>query len=290
MIVVITGPTGVGKTKLSIELAKKLNAEIINGDSMQVYKELNIGTAKITEEEKEGIPHHLFDIVDVTDNYTVFDYQRDCRNIIEKLQKNNKNIIIIGGTGLYIKAALFDYKFDLEEDKKDYSTYTLDELIHKIKRINPNIDIDFSNRRRVERTLEKIENNSTFTYDGDNIIYPATIIGLSTNRDNLYNIINNRVDKMINNGLIEEVKSLYDRKIYSKAIKNGIGYKELYKYFDREINLDEAIDLIKKNSRKYAKRQNTFLKNKLNVKWFNVDYACFSNTITEVYNYIISKK
>ena len=289
MIIVITGPTGVGKTKLSIELAKKLNAEIINGDSMQVYKELNIGTAKITDEEKEGIPHHLFDIVDISKNYTVFDYQRDCRNIIEKLNKENKNIIIVGGTGLYIKAALYDYKFDIEEEKRDYSNYTLDELVDKIKSIDNSIEIDFSNRRRVERTLEKLENNSAFTLDGDNEIYPAILIGLTTDRENLYNIINNRVDKMIDDGLIDEVKNLYDKKINSKAIKNGIGYKELYKYFDGEITLDEAIELIKKNSRKYAKRQDTFINNKMHVKRFNTDYDCFTNTVSEVYNYIISK-
>ena len=289
MIIVITGPTGVGKTKLSIELAKKLNAEIINGDSMQVYKELNIGTAKITDEEKEGIPHHLFDIVDISKNYTVFDYQRDCRNIIEKLNKENKNIIIVGGTGLYIKAALYDYKFEIEEEKRDYSNYTLDELVDKIKSIDNSIEIDFSNRRRVERTLEKLENNSAFTLDGDNEIYPAILIGLTTDRENLYNIINNRVDKMIDDGLIDEVKNLYDKKINSKAIKNGIGYKELYKYFDGEITLDEAIELIKKNSRKYAKRQDTFINNKMHVKRFNTDYDCFTNTVSEVYNYIISK-
>ena len=290
MIVTITGPTGVGKTKLSVELAKRLNAEIINGDSMQVYKGLDIGTAKVTEEEKEGVPHHLFDIVDVTDTYTVYDYQRDCRSKIDELQSKNKNIIIVGGTGLYIKAALYDYKFDKEEEKRDYSKCSLDELIDRIKKIDSNIKIDFSNRRRVERTLEKLENNSSFTNDGDNVVYPSIIIGLTTDRENLYNIINNRVDKMISNGLIEEVKSLYDKKINSKAINTGIGYKELYSYFNNEISLEEAIDLIKKNSRKYAKRQYTFFNNKMDVKWFNTDYNCFTKTIDEVYNYIISKK
>ena len=121
-IIVITGPTGVGKTKMSIELAKKYNAEIINADSIQIYKELDVGSAKIKEEEKEGIKHHLFDIKEVTDDYSVYDYQIDCRNKIEEIKKRNKNVIIVGGTGLYIKAALYDYKFTLE-DKKDINTY-----------------------------------------------------------------------------------------------------------------------------------------------------------------------
>ncbi len=290
MIVAIVGPTGVGKTKLSVELAKKINAEIINGDSMQVYKGLNIGTAKVTEEEKDGVPHHLFDIVDVNDIYTVYDYQRDCRKKIEELQKLNKNIIIVGGTGLYIKAALYDYKFDQEENKKDFSNLSLEELVNRIKNIDPSINIDFSNRRRVERTLEKLENNSSFTNDEDKVVYPVTIIGLTTDRDNLYEIINKRVDKMVNTGLIEEVKGLYDKKIRTKAINTGIGYKELYQYFDGEITLDEALELIKKNSRKYAKRQYTFFNNKMSVKWFNTDYNNFTNTIDEVYNYIRDRK
>lgn len=290
MIITIVGPTGVGKTKLSVELAKRLNAEIINGDSMQVYKGLDIGTAKVTESEKEGIPHHLFDVVDVVDNYTVYDYQRDARKKIEELQNNNKNIIIVGGTGLYIKAALYDYKFDYEDNHINYDNYSIEELVKRIKDIDSSIEIDFSNRRRVERTLEKLENNSSFTNDGDKVVYPSIIIGLTTNRETLYKKINERVDKMIDDGLVHEVKALFDQNINSKAINTGIGYKELYKYFNGEITYEDAIELIKKNSRKYAKRQYTFFNNKMDVKWFNTDYSCFTKTIDEIYNYIISKK
>ena len=286
MIVVIIGPTGVGKTKLSVELAKKLNAEIINCDSMQVYKDLNIGTAKVREEEKDNIPHHLLDIVDPNELYTVYDYQKDCRAKIKELQEKDKNIIIVGGTGLYVKAALYDYKFDKEEEKKDYSNLTSEELLEKIKEKDPTLDIHLNNRKRLERALEKLENDGVFTKEGNNKLYNFHTIGLTTPRDNLYEIINNRVDKMIEEGLLEEVETLYNKNIHSKAINTGIGYKELYKYFDNEISKEEAIELIKKNSRHYAKRQYTFFNHQMDVKWFETNYKDFSKTIEEVYNYI----
>lgn len=286
MIVVIVGPTGVGKTKLSVELAKKMNAEIINCDSMQVYKDLNIGTAKVTEEEKEGIPHHLLDIVDPAANYTVYDYQKDCREKIKKLEEQNKNIIIVGGTGLYVKAALYDYRFEKEEKKKNYKDLTNQELLDKIRSKDHTLDIHINNRKRLERALEKLENNGEFTKNGNIKLYDFYTIGLTTNRDNLYNIINKRVDKMVESGLLEEVKVLYDKGIKGKAINTGIGYKELYEYFDGNLTLDEVLELIKKNSRKYAKRQYTFFNNQMDVTWFETNYEDFNKTITEVYNYI----
>ena len=151
MIIVITGPTGVGKTKMSVELAKRINAEIINGDSMQVYKELDIATAKIKEDEKDNIPHHLFDIVDKNDDYTVYDYQRDCREKISEIQKKGKNIIIVGGTGLYIKAALYNYNFNKEENTYDFSNLSNSDLLEKIKEIDPNTTIHINNRNSLER-------------------------------------------------------------------------------------------------------------------------------------------
>ncbi len=283
-IIVITGPTGVGKTKMSIELAKKYNAEIINADSIQIYKELDIGSAKIKEEEKEGIKHHLFDIKEVTDDYSVYDYQIDCRSKIEEIKKRNKNVIIVGGTGLYIKAALYDYKFE-NEDKKDintYDDYNNDELYTLLLKKDPNTLVHKNNRKRVIREL----NRKGRKIKTDKLLYPALFIGLTRPRENLYNIINERVDKMINNGLLQEAKKLYDRNIRSKAIMTGIGYKELYKYFDGEITLDEAIELIKRNSRRYAKRQYTWFNNQMNIKWFDVNYKNFEKTIEEVSNYI----
>ena len=286
MIVVIIGPTGVGKTKLSVELAKKLNAEIINCDSMQVYKDLNIGTAKVTEKEKDGIVHHLLDIVEPSDIYTVYDYQKDCRNKIKELHDKNKNIIIVGGTGLYVKAALYDYRFEDEEEKKNYKDLTNEELLERIRQKDSTLDIHVNNRKRLERALEKLENNGEYTKNGNIKLYDFYTIGLTTSRDNLYDIINKRVDKMLEEGLLEEVKALYDKNIHGKAINTGIGYKELYRYFDGNISLEESIELIKKNSRRYAKRQYTFFNNQMDVKWFETNYEDFSKTIEEVYNYI----
>lgn len=285
-IIVITGPTGVGKTKMSIELAKRIDAEIINADSMQVYKDLNIGTAKITEKEKEGIPHHLFDIVEPTNMYTVYDYQKDARDIINDVLSRGKKVIIVGGTGLYIKALLYDYKFVKEDKTYDFSKMSNEEILDKINSYNLNINLHINNRKRLERVLTKLYNNNMQTEKTDTVLYDFVAIGLTTTRDNLYKIIDNRVDKMIEDGLIDEVEELYKKNIHSKAINTGIGYKELYKYFDKEISLDEAISLIKKNSRHYAKRQYTFFNNQMNIKWFNTNYEDFSLTVEEVYNYI----
>ena len=285
-IIVIVGPTGVGKTKLSVELAKKLDGEIINADSMQVYKELNIGTAKIKEEEKENIPHYLFDIKDVTDMYTIFDYQIDSRNIINDILNRGKTPIIVGGSGLYIRAALYDYKLDFENKKNDYSSLSNQELLDKCLNIDPDCDIHLNNRKRLERFLDKSLNDSEIINDSKPI-YDFIMIGLTTDRDNLYNIINKRVDKMIESGLLDEVKKLYDKNIRSKSIMTGIGYKELYSYFDGNISLEDAIELIKKNSRHLAKRQYTFFNNQFNnIKWFETNYKDFSKTVDEVYEYI----
>ena len=285
-IIVITGPTGVGKTKMSIELAKRIDAEIINADSMQVYKDLNIGTAKITEKEKEGIPHHLFNIVEPTNMYTVYDYQKDARDIINDVLSRGKKVIIVGGTGLYIKALLYDYKFIKEDKTYDFSKMSNEEILDKINSYNLDINLHINNRKRLERVLTKLYNNNMQTEKTDTVLYDFVAIGLTTTRDNLYKIIDNRVDKMIEDGLIDEVEELYKKNIHSKAINTGIGYKELYKYFDKKISLDEAISLIKKNSRHYAKRQYTFFNNQMNIKWFNTNYEDFSLTVEEVYNYI----
>ena len=285
-IIVITGPTGVGKTKLSVELAKRIDAEIINADSMQVYKGLNIGTAKIKESEKEGIPHHLFDIVDVNDMYSVFDYQKDGRKIIEEILSRNKKVIIVGGTGLYIKALLYDYRFDKELESFDFSNFTNEEILEKIKTINNEVDIHINNRKRLERTLTKLMNSPEISNEGSNKLYDFDLIGLTTNRDNLYRIIDNRVDYMVKEGLLDEVKSLYDKNIHSKAINTGIGYKELYQYYDGNISLEEAIRLIKRNSRRYAKRQYTFFNNQFYIKWVETNYNDFNNTIEDVLSYL----
>lgn len=234
MIIAIVGPTGVGKTKLSIMLAKALkNTEIINCDSMQVYKEMNIGVAKIKPLEKEGIVHHLFDIVSVEDDFSVYDYQRLGRSIIEKLKSENKNIIIVGGTGFYLKALLYDYNFN--NDGKN-----------------------------------------------DTKLYDFKIIGLSRDRNLLYDVINKRVDQMFDEGLLDEVKVLYDKKLSSRVLKTAIGYKELYDYFDGKISLDDAKTAIKQASRRYAKRQYTFFKHQFdNISWYDIDKFSFEEIVNQ---------
>lgn len=286
MIIVIAGPTGSGKTKLSIELAKHFNGEIINADSTQVYKGLDIATAKVTENEKEGIIHHLFDIKDITEDYSVYDYQKDCRETIDIIKNKNKTPIIVGGTGLYIKAALYDYQFK-EEIKYDYSSYSIDELYNKLLSYEPNTTIHKNNRQRIERRINFYENNNQLTNGKDKILYNGVIfIGLNVERDILYNQINKRVDKMVQNGLLDEAKKIYDSNIRTKAIMTPIGYKELFPYFENKCSLEEALNSIKQNSRRYAKRQFTWFKHQLNLNWFDVNYDNFNETINSVIKYI----
>ena len=280
MILAIIGPTAVGKTKLSIELAKKYNAIIINCDAMQVYQGLDIGTAKVTSEEKEGITHELLDFVPVTQNYTVYDYQKDARKLLEKYQ--GRNIIFVGGTGLYLKGALYDYRFYEETTTNSYDNLTNEELYNLALAKDKNMTIHPNNRKRLVRFLNK----EIQEYVEPKPLYNFKIIGLTTSRDILYDKINKRVDVMFQSGLLTEVKSFYDQGIRSKDLETGIGYKELYQYFDNKITLEEAKDLIKKNSRHYAKRQYTFFNHQLDVKWFDTNYEDFSKTIKEVENYI----
>ncbi|MBQ9834289.1 MAG: tRNA (adenosine(37)-N6)-dimethylallyltransferase MiaA [Bacilli bacterium] len=278
VILAIVGPTGVGKTKLSIELAKYYNAIIINCDAMQVYQEMNIGTAKITEEEKENIPHHLFDICNLDDNYSVFNYQQDARKLLE--ENKDKNIILVGGTGLYLKALLYDYEFAKQNDE-NYEKYSNEELYKLAIKKDHEVDIHQNNRQRLISFLKR-ENSPKTTKK----LYDAQIIGLTTSREKLYDIINKRVDKMIENGLLEEARNLYQKYPDSRALNTAIGYKELFKYFNNEITLDEAIYQIKINSRHYAKRQYTWFNHQLNVKWVEVDFNNFNNTIECVKQYI----
>ena len=284
-VIVITGPTGVGKTKLSVLLAKKINGEIINADSMQVYKNLDIGTAKIKEEEKLGIHHHLFDIKNVLDNYTIYDYQKDVRGKIEEIINRGHIPILVGGSGLYIKAALYDYQFNEEKYHSEFNNLTNEEILNEIKKVH-DTDIHVNNRKRLVRELNKIKNNSVHKTDIMKPLYDIKVIGLTTDREKLYDIINKRVDSMLQEGLLDEVSNLHDQNIYSKAIMTGIGYKELYKYFDKEISKEEAINLIKKNSRNFAKRQYTFFIHQMNVDWYHVNFDDFNKTVDEVYQNI----
>lgn len=285
-IIVIVGPTGIGKTKLSIELAKKLDAEIINGDSVSIYRKLDIGSAKPTIEEREGIPHHLFDIKDVDEDYTVFDYQKDVRRLIEEISSRNKRIIIVGGTGLYIKAALYDYNFTEGTTYNEYNDLTNEEILNKIKTYNIDKLPELNNRKRLVRLLNKLENNEEITNNKDKLLYNINVIGLETDRETLYDRINKRVDIMVKNGLIDEINSLKEYYPNSRILNSAIGYKEFNDYLYNNGSLEEAIEMIKLNSRRFAKRQFTFFRNQFDTKWFSVDLNNFNNTINEVYEYI----
>lgn len=285
-IIVIIGPTGVGKTKLSVELAKKIDAEIINGDAMQVYKHLNIGTAKVNEEEKEGIKHHLFDIKEINEDYSVYDYQRDARKKIEEISSRGKRIIIVGGTGLYIKATLYDYRFTPNTIINDYADLSNEEILLKIKKYDENTLIHVNNRKRLVRCLNKYENKEEVTYNKDKLLYNVKVIALTTARDNLYKRINDRVDIMIKAGLVEEVKQYKNYFKTSKALNTGIGYKEFYDYFYNGKDLSLVVEDIKKNSRKYAKRQYTFFRHQFEAIWLDVNFEDFTKTVNNAYNYI----
>ncbi|QTD42251.1 tRNA (adenosine(37)-N6)-dimethylallyltransferase MiaA [Sporosarcina sp. Te-1] len=283
-VIAIVGPTASGKTALSVDLAARLNGEIINGDSMQVYKGLDIGTAKITKEEMGGIPHHLFDIKNPSEEYSVADYQADVRGCIEEISSRGKQPIIVGGTGLYIQAVLFDFRFteqagdpnvryNLEIEASEQGSHALYDKLRQLdpesaEKIHPN------NTRRIIRALEIIEVTGKSKMDheqgkGDRALYPHLLIGLDLPRDLLYERINWRVDDMVDRGLVTEVRTLWDQGVRGTQAVQAIGYKELYRYLEGSISLEEAVELVKKNTRNYAKRQLTYLRNKLEISWFD---------------------
>lgn len=289
MVIVIVGPTAVGKTKMSIALAKALNGEIVNADSTQVYKGLDIATAKITEEEKENIPHHLFDFKEITENYTVYDYQKDCRNKIEEILKKGKTPIIVGGTGLYIKAALYDYKFTEGTSNEQYENIETSKLFNKLLEIDPNTEIHPNNRKRIIRAINSYKETGqipSLKEKTNQLLYDCKFIGLTCNRDILYERINKRTDMMLEQGLLKEAKELFDANIRSKAVLTPIGYKELFSYFEGTCSLEEAIERIKQNSRKYAKRQYTWFNHQMPVEWFSVNFKNFAITVQEVLSFL----
>ena len=289
--IVIAGPTGVGKTKISIDLANELNAEIISSDSAQVYRGLNIGTAKITEEEMQGIKHHLIDIVEPVSKYSVGNFEKDVNKILN--QNPEKNFLLVGGTGLYLNSVTNGLSILPEADKKtrDYLA-TLDnqalvELALKYdeeatKEIHPN------NRVRLERVVEvflltgqKFSELSKKNIKNNNFKFLK--IALERDRENLYDRINKRVDIMFAQGLVDEVKNLYE--IYGEKLYklNIIGYNEIIDYINGIISLDEANYRIKLNSRHYAKRQFTWFKADKEYQWFNLDRISEQEIVKSIY-------
>jgi len=292
-IVVVVGPTGIGKTKLSIALAKYFNSEIINGDAFQIYKEMNIGTAKVREEEKDGVKHHLFDICEIDETFSVYDYQKKCRDKLDELFSKNIVPVIVGGTGLYLKAALYDYKFIQQEkmDLSEYDSYSNEELYNKLKEMDEEAASKThpNNRRRVLRCIEicltSPKTKSEMIEEQEHkLLYDVKFVGLDTNREVLYQRCNKRVDIMLEEGLEDEVRSIYQKYKDNEELTSlqAIGYKEFFEYFSGRISKEDAIELIKKRTRNYVKRQYTWFKNQVNASWYEVDFDCFDNTINKI--------
>ena len=291
-VIVITGPTAVGKTKLSIEIAKRLQTDIINGDAYQIYQKMNIGTAKPTDDEKQGVTHHYMDFLDSSKTYSIAEFQKGVRECIDALTSKNKVPLIVGGSGLYIDSVIKNYQF-LEEKRSNeqskYDSLTNEELHQVLANLDPDkaSEIHPNNRKRVLRAIELISSNvdNTSRSKKNELVYDALIIFLNDNRESLYDRINKRVDKMLADGLIEEVKNIGINN-YSMTSKVAIGYKEVIQYLNNEIDYNEMVELIKKNSRHYAKRQFTWFKNQDNCQVVNINLEDFNKTIDEVYNLI----
>ncbi len=269
-IIAIVGPTAVGKTKFSIKLAKEIDGEVINGDATQVYRHLNIGSAKVTEDEMDGVIHHLIDIREPEEEYTVADFQVDARAKIEEIQARGKVPIICGGSGLYIQSVLYDYKFNQKFDKSSSKYNQLDDqqILETYKQLYPhNIDnIDTSNPSRVRNYLVRKELGISEEVNGKTPYYENfKIIGITCERSILHERISERVEMMLDRGLVQEVKQ-FERNMPSQT---AIGYKEIHEYIDGEISLERAVELVKRNTRRFAKRQYTWFNNKMDVTWYD---------------------
>ncbi len=283
-LIILVGPTGVGKTNLSLKLAEKFRGEIVSGDSMQVYKGFDIGTDKIMSQERRGINHYLIDIKEPNETYSTADFQKDARSTINRISKKGKLPFLVGGSGLYLQSVIYDYQFgENKPDKKlrqELETYLekngQEKLYKKLLELDPEQadKIHPNNHVRLIRAIESYlvtgktmsERNKSQTKE---LLYDVLIIGLTLDRGALYEKINNRVDQMIEEGLIEEVEAFYRLGLSEAQSMRGIGYKEFIPYFEGRRSLEDCIDQLKQNSRNYAKRQLTWFKNKLKVNWFD---------------------
>lgn len=304
-LLVIIGPTAVGKTKLSIELAKRFNGEIISGDSMQVYKGMDIGTAKIKEEEKEGIPHYLIDIKEPDEPFSAAEFQELANTMILDIQHRGKLPIIVGGTGLYIQSVIYDYHFSEAPSDPEYRVMLekraeaegFEAIFAELKKIDPESAerIHPNNSRRVIRALEIYHctghtMSEQLKEQPTELKYDTCIIGLTMEREQLYSRINHRVDLMMDEGLVAEVQGFFEKGLKDCQSIQAIGYKELYDFFKGTTSQNEAIENLKQNSRRYAKRQLTWFRNKMDVSWFdmtNVDE--FYKKIDEITEFVAGK-
>ncbi len=276
MIIVLTGATGTGKSRLAIELAKKLDAEIINGDAFQVYKDLTIATAAPSNEEKAEIPHHLFQYVDLSENYSIAQYQKDCRETIKEILTRKENVIIVGGSGLYLRAALYDYDLSLDTEKVDMSPYQnknneeLHQILEKLDKDEAD-KLPMQNRQRILRSIQIClaagrPKTELLAEQSHCPIYPSKFYVLHIDRESLYPKVNERVDKMFEMGLLEETLPLIEKYGREAQAFKAIGVKELFAYLDGEISLEMAKDLIKLDTRRYIKRQETFFRHQFDAK------------------------
>lgn len=282
-VIIISGPTAVGKTSLSIQIAKQLNTEIISADSMQIYKHMDIGTAKIKDSEMDGIKHHLIDIIEPDENYSVHDFQKSAYRIIEEMLKNNKIPVIVGGTGLYIDSLIYDYDFinvkpDYELRKKLEEEYSKNpqNLLDKVYSIDYEnySHLNIKDKKKLIRAIEVFEkSDKLINYDREKSIKDINyhLFVLTNDRKIIYDRINKRVDIMIENGLIDEVKSLLEDGVdpNSQSMK-AIGYREVISYLNNEYTYEEMIDKLKQNSRHYAKRQLTWFRRNEYSQWIDV--------------------
>lgn len=290
--IVISGATGVGKTDLSIKLAKRLNADIISADASQVYKFLDIGTAKVTEDEMQGIKHYMIDVVEPNEDYSVGDFEVEVNKILHEKEENAENVILVGGTGLYIRA-ITDGFSDLptkdEKIRKDLEEKSLEELQEILKELDLQAynEIDLNNKLRLVRAIEvcKITGGKFSELRVKNIKknnYNFLKVFLTRNREELYERINKRVDIMIQKGLVEEAKKVYNNYEDSLYKISAIGYKELFNYFDGKVSLEEAIEDIKRESRRYAKRQMTWFRKEKDYLIYNLSEISEKEIIEDI--------
>ena len=286
-VLVIVGPTAIGKSSLSINLAKRFNGEIINGDSIQVYKELNIASAKITKEEMNGIPHHLLGYKEVTDDYNVAFFQQDGRKAIEDITSRGKLPIVCGGTGLYIKALLYDYTFLKQEEtiSNDYSQYSNEQLFEMLKQLDfqSSLSIHPNNRKRVIRALDMAKSGSSKSEQEakqeHKLLYDAKIISLTMDREKLRSRIDQRIEVMLNQGLLDEINYLFSKYPYDLHCFQGIGYKEFIPYYKNIKTLQECIEDVKTHTKQFAKRQYTWFRNQMPVDWYDIENKDYPNNV-----------
>ena len=285
-LIAVVGPTAVGKTALGIELAQQVNGEIISGDSQQVYRHLDIGTAKATPEEQAAAPHHLIDVRDVDANYSVYDFVVEASQAITEIASRGKVPIIVGGTGLYLQSLLEGYHLGGEVDQEKVLAYrkTLEQLSDEVlfgKIAELGKEIPEINRRRAIRALELAKFGQNLENKETN--YEALLIGLNDDRQVLYDRINHRVDLMLEKGILDEAKWLYDNHRNAQAAR-AIGYKELFPYFTGDASLEDCVEKLKQNTRRFAKRQLTWFRNRMAVNFYTVSEADFKETVIQDVN------